>query len=196
MHWTRLPSLAVIAALLVAAALACKQNPREPEAESKTARVDPAPSAGTEEPADQEAAAKDDDHAGDEGSVELDREEYEPPEPPSKSEPGPNLGTTSIYDDDISSLEDLRRLYPLPEGYEYDLASWGQPVIRRGEDDATFSFTAGGRMVTFDYRRRGPSGGIGYDTSEVFHVEDAADCPKEEWEVEGGGCVTGFANEE
>lgn len=109
---------------------------------------------------------------------------------------GPNLGTTYVVDDDVETLGDLKRLYPLPRGYRYEVADWGQPVVRRVEDDAVFSFLLEEGMLTFDYRREKPGGGIAYDTSEVFHIDDATDCPRKEWEVEGGGCVSGFASED
>jgi hypothetical protein len=194
-----MPKLRIwITILAVLGATACedKASERMREAEANALRQasdDEAaantPRQGTDD--EDEAAGAHDDVAADQT---IDKKSYAPPEPTPRDAEGAVLESTTILNPQVETVDDLARLFPLPDDYRYELAEWGQPIVRRVSDGAAFSFLAGERMLRFNSARRDGEKMV-YDTAEVFHIDAAeAECTREEWKIEGGGCVTGFAN--
>ena len=179
-------------ALLVVAGMGCEGDRKAPAVQAL-----PAPQPVSQEASEVETTADSapTDSAPDHSARPIDKKAYAPPVPTARDAEGPVLGTTIISDPEVKTIGDLTRLYPLPKDYRYEMAEWGQPIIRRGSDGAVFSFLLEERMLTLDQRRRMNDGRMAADTSEVFHIEDAAkETGHPEWDLENGGRVSGFAS--
>lgn len=77
-------------------------------------------------------------------------------------------GKNIVRDTDIGSLEDLGRLYPLPEGFQYRQTPQGVPMIMRLADGAAYSFVIEEGLLTFDIPYVKRDGNIAFKTVEVF----------------------------
>lgn len=81
--------------------------------------------------------------------------------------PAPAWSTkTVISDPDIHSLEDLTRLFPLPDGFAYQQNDNGMFVIVRTSDGAQFTFLVEEDMLGFDVPT--PEGPRRKKTFEIF----------------------------
>ena len=78
------------------------------------------------------------------------------------------LGRNRISDPDIIAFEDLVRYYPLPDGFEYQMAHDGVPTIARPSDGETFSFLIEEELLTFDEPFTRSDGKVAFRTTEVF----------------------------
>ncbi len=73
------------------------------------------------------------------------------PPPRATAAPAPAWSDKSIISDpDIKGLDDLKRCYPLPEGYEYRQKDGGNFVVARTSDGAQFGFLIEEGMMGFD----------------------------------------------
>jgi hypothetical protein len=87
---------------------------------------------------------------------------------PASSQLGFPLGKNIISDPDIKSFAELKRYYPLPQGFEYQQTEEGVPVIVRPADGQQFNFLIEEELLSFDEPYTRENGKIGYKTTEVF----------------------------
>ena len=92
-------------------------------------------------------------------------------QPPHPAEAAPatawsSSGKSHIDDADVQTLEDLRRHYPLPEGYAYEETADGDYVVKRLSDGEQFPILLEAELLTFDVPT--PSAKHRKRTIEVF----------------------------
>ncbi|MFC2029526.1 hypothetical protein ACFLWA_02215 [Chloroflexota bacterium] len=73
-----------------------------------------------------------------------------------------------MSDPGISTVSDLGRYYPLPEGFDYAHTEGGAPVVVRKTDGNQFNFVIEEGMLTFDEAYTKHDGRTGFRTTEVF----------------------------
>jgi hypothetical protein len=76
-----------------------------------------------------------------------------------------------IGDKDLTTLADLNRYYPLPEGFEYLVREEGDFVIARTSDGKEYVFLVEEGILTWDEPYTREDGSIGYKTTEVLRQD-------------------------
>lgn len=102
------------------------------------------------------------------GGKKRDSEPAAPARPQAPSKPNFPLGDNIISDPDVKTVDDLKRLYPLPAGFTYRQDGQGVPYVYRTGDGTQFKFLIEAGLLTFDEAYTREDGRTGYKTTEVF----------------------------
>ncbi len=73
-----------------------------------------------------------------------------------------------IAENDLKTLADLNRCYPLPEGFEYRERGKGDFVVARKSDGKEYVFLAEEGILAWDDPYTREDGSTGYKTTEVL----------------------------
>jgi hypothetical protein len=76
-----------------------------------------------------------------------------------------------IGDKDLTTLADLNRCYPLPEGFEYLEREKGDFVVVRKSDGKEYVFLVEEGILTWDDPYTREDGRTGYKTTEVLRQD-------------------------
>ena len=97
---------------------------------------------------------------------------------------GPVLQDSTL-DEEIASLAELARLYPLPPGYGYVLTAWGQPVVEHHATGTRFSILAEEDILVFEWKQT-TGGDEVYHTVEILRGSSDVSFP-DAWPLSGAG---------
>lgn len=100
----------------------------------------------------------------------------------SKSKPQPATkrrypSRSIINEPDLNSLDDLNRLYPLPDGFDYRERKKGDFVVVRESDGTEFVFLAEEGILAWDVPRQKKDGSWGKRTTEVLRQSGSGPTP-------------------